>query len=228
MSCAGLVSPGQSWVDTVTVGPISEDLRRDRQHHRTEIVVAAHAGDPARARAALNEDDPGARALALGGLARCESLEVGDLERAAGDADPVVRRRAAEEAGRLRNRDPRPVAARLLGDEDDMVVEMAAWALGEHPPRATYVDALASVVKRHDESLCREAAVAALGALGDRRGLDAILAATEDRATVRRRAVLALAPFDGEEVDQALTAALDDRDWQVRQAAEDLLGPEAP
>jgi hypothetical protein len=31
-----------------------------------------------------------------------------------------------------------------------------------------------------------------------------------------------LAPFDGDEVEAALSAALVDRDWQVRQAAEDL------
>ena len=43
------------------------------------------------------------------------------------------------------------------------------------------------------------------------------------KATVRRRAVIALAPFDGPEVDAALHAALEDRDWQVRQAAEDQL-----
>jgi hypothetical protein len=35
--------------------------------------------------------------------------------------------------------------------------------------------------------------------------------------------VLALAPFDGPEVDAAIAAALDDRDWQVRQAADDLI-----
>jgi uncharacterized membrane protein len=40
---------------------------------------------------------------------------------------------------------------------------------------------------------------------------------------VRRRAVIALAPFDGPEVDDALERARTDRDWQVRQAAEDLL-----
>ncbi len=39
---------------------------------------------------------------------------------------------------------------------------------------------------------------------------------------MRRRAVLALAPFDGPEVDAALERAGRDRDWQVRQAAEDL------
>ncbi|HLH46072.1 MAG TPA: HEAT repeat domain-containing protein, partial [Acidimicrobiales bacterium] len=73
--------------------------------------------------------------------------------------------------------------------------------------------------------LCREAAVAALGAIGERAGLPAVLAALGDRPQVRRRAVIALAPFEGAEVDAALRRALDDRDWQVRQAAEDLLRP---
>ncbi|MCB0991938.1 MAG: HEAT repeat domain-containing protein, partial [Acidimicrobiales bacterium] len=50
------------------------------------------------------------------------------------------------------------------------------------------------------------------------------LAATNDKPAVRRRAALALAPFDGEAVEQALHRLLEDRDWQVRQAAEDLLG----
>jgi hypothetical protein len=39
--------------------------------------------------------------------------------------------------------------------------------------------------------------------------------------------VLALAAFEGNSVEAALTRALDDRDWQVRQAAEDLLGVDA-
>jgi HEAT repeat protein len=76
----------------------------------------------------------------------------------------------------------------------------------------------------HSDPLVREAAVAALGALGDPDGLEAVLAACRDKAPIRRRAVLALAAFEGPEVDAALRAALDDRDWQTRQAAEDLLG----
>jgi HEAT repeat protein len=84
------------------------------------------------------------------------------------------------------------------------------------------VEALAALVARHPDALVREAAVAALGAIGDPAGLPSILAALDDKATVRRRAVLALAPFDGPEVDAALATARDDRDWQVRQAAEDL------
>ncbi|MDQ4067891.1 MAG: HEAT repeat domain-containing protein, partial [Actinomycetota bacterium] len=78
------------------------------------------------------------------------------------------------------------------------------------------------VATGHHDPLCREAAVAALGAIGDEGGLPAILAATGDKPAVRRRAVIALAPFQGPEVDAALERALEDRDWQVRQAAEDL------
>jgi HEAT repeat protein len=66
--------------------------------------------------------------------------------------------------------------------------------------------------------------VAALGALGDQGGLQAVLAACRDKPAIRRRAVLALAAFEGPAVDAALRAALDDKDWQTRQAAEDLLG----
>jgi HEAT repeat protein len=64
--------------------------------------------------------------------------------------------------------------------------------------------------------------VAALGAIGDERGLPAVLAGCADAPAIRRRAVLALAPFDGSEVEAAIDAALTDRDWQVRQAADDL------
>ena len=107
------------------------------------------------------------------------------------------------------------------------VVEAACWALGERGPAAgdDAVAALARVATGHDDPLCREAAVAALGAIGDEAGLPAILAATSDRPAVRRRATLALAPFEGPEVQATLERALQDRDWQVRQAAEDLLSP---
>ena len=88
--------------------------------------------------------------------------------------------------------------------------------------------ALATGSGASEDPLVRESAVAALGAIGDDRGLDAILAGTTDRPAVRRRAVLALAPFldaghpRAAEVTTALDRARTDRDWQVRQAAEDL------
>ena len=42
-----------------------------------------------------------------------------------------------------------PSPPQLLVDHDDTVVEMAAWALGEHPPRADDVDALSAVATGH-------------------------------------------------------------------------------
>jgi HEAT repeat protein len=114
-----------------------------------------------------------------------------------------------------------------LSDEDPLVVVGAAWFLGErrHGPA---VAALAEVAVRHHDTRCREAAVAALGAIGDPAGLPAVLAALDDKPTVRRRATVALAGFDDPRVEPALAAAGDDRDWQVRQAASELRQEDPP
>jgi len=137
-----------------------------------------------------------------------------------------VRRRAAELGPAVAARGARLEVARLsalLDDPDVTVVEAAAWALGElGRADGPVIERLAAQATGHPDRLAREAAVGALGALGDERGLPAVLAACGDVVSVRRRAVLALAPFAGSEVDAALTRAGEDRDWQVRQAAEDL------
>jgi HEAT repeat protein len=164
------------------------------------------------------------RATALGALERLGRLSAPDLERALQDPDRAVRRRACEAVARRPGDEP-PSLLEVLGADDDEVVEVAAWACGERePPEPGAVDALAGLVTGHADALVREAAVASLGAIGDPAGLPSILAALGDKATVRRRAVLALAPFEGPEVDAALATAREDRDWQVRQAAEDLSG----
>ena len=46
---------------------------------------------------------------------------------------------------------------------------------------------------------------------------------SDDKPAIRRRAAVALAAFEGPEVEAALRRCLEDRDWQVRQVAEDLL-----
>jgi HEAT repeat protein len=114
----------------------------------------------------------------------------------------------------------------LASDADPAVVESAAWSLGEAGSKCgpRVVEALELVTRSHLDPLCREAAVAALGAIGNRVALESVLGALEDKPAIRRRATIALAAFDDPRVDVALRRCLQDRDWQVRQAAEDLLG----
>jgi HEAT repeat protein len=194
----------------------------DAAQRRRAVVLAGHEGDEPLARAGLTDPDPSVRATALGALDRLGALAADDLARALEDPSIAVQRRACEAAAR-RPGDQPPSLRSALASSDSTVVEVAAWASGERePPEAAVVEVLAALVVTHDDALVREAAVAALGAIGDDAGLPAILTATEDKATVRRRAVLALAPFEGPEVEAALARARDDRDWQVRQAAEDL------
>jgi HEAT repeat protein len=143
-----------------------------------------------------------------------------DLRVALRDDAPAVRRRAAMIAGQRRD----VSLQALLHDIDVTVVEAAAWACGEQEVvDADVLDTLIDLGVSSSDALVREASVAALGAIGDPRGLATILHGCTDKPAVRRRAVLALAPFDGQAVDDALQVALVDRDWQVRQAAEDVL-----
>lgn len=188
------------------------------------VVLAGHTGSVGVARAGLDHDDPQVRAAAVGAMARCGALTAGLLVTALADGDPGVRRRATEEAGRLGDPAAGPALVERLADADDGVVEAAAHALGELPdPDPAWVAALAALVAGHPEVVVRETAVAALGSAGLEAGRNAVLAATTDVATVRRRAVLALAAFEGDDIEAALQRLAEDRDRQVRQSAEDLL-----
>jgi HEAT repeat protein len=173
-----------------------------------------------------DDSDPRVRALALSTLARSapRAVSAPAWRRAARDVDRHVRRRAAEVAPRLGNAIPCGSLLELLADDDAWVAEAAAFAIGEHPRCSqTALARLVAITREHADPLLREAAVAALGARGDASTLPAVLAACDDKPAVRRRAVLALAAFEGPAVEARLQAALADSDWQVRQAAEDLL-----
>lgn len=187
---------------------------------RRQLILAETNNDVAAILRAHEDDDPHVRALALGSLDRLGELSDQLLTAALSDPDRSVRIRSIELAFDRQHLDLVPG----LSDEDDLVVETTAWALGEREsPDSATIGALVETAKDHEVSICREAAIAALGAIGHEDGLPAILGGLEDRAPVRRRAVLALAPFDTPEVTMALENALNDRDRQVRQAAEDLL-----
>ena len=144
------------------------------------------------------------------------------------DDDHGVRKRAIELVIDLSdNQDYISKILVLLDDSSTFVVETVCWVIGEIGNNYENVNEAVSKVSQvalnHDDSLCREAAVACLGSLGHIDGLGTLLKVLDDKPNVRRRATLALAPFEGPEVEEALKRKLKDRDLQTRQAAEDLL-----
>jgi HEAT repeat protein len=192
-----------------------------RQDVRFNVIAAGFSGDDITAREGLTQHDPLVRASALRALHRMKRITSDELRDALHDAEPEVRRTAIECAVDF----PDVEVHTFLDDTDIFVAEMTAWCLGERAVTDTELDALIHATTAHSEAVVREACAAALGSVGDERGLPAILAACNDKPAVRRRAVLALAPFDGDDVQLALENALSDRDWQVRQNAEILISP---
>ncbi len=198
---------------------------------RRRVAAAGHRGDEAAARRGLGDADAAVQVAALGALQRLGRLETSDVVRALAQDDAGVRRRAVDAAPTVAGKGSRSVLpaalTAALSDRDPLVVVGAAWFLGERRHRPA-VAALAHAATAHDDTRCREAAVAALGAIGDPAGLAAVLVALDDKPTVRRRATVALAGFDDPAVEPALRRAAGDRDWQVRQAADELLDEPGP
>jgi HEAT repeat protein len=189
---------------------------------RFAVIQSGFNGDVATAKTGLASQHSDVRASAIRSLHRLNALTTEHLLLAIADSAPEVRRTAAEFAAPFHD----VSIKHLIDDADVFVAEMAAWSLGERTPVTD--DELQQLIDRatkHDEPVVREACAAALGSIGDERGLPAILNACTDKPAVRRRAILALAPFEGEEVDAALAQALEDRDGQVRQNAEILVHP---
>lgn len=268
-----------------------DNAQSEAYARRMDAVMAGHRGEAAVAEQLLDDDDASVRAAALGALSRCGALRAGQVRRALGDEAAAVRCRAAELAL------PEVELVGLLSDPDASVVEAVAAALGERDQDPSPVGELCRVARGHDDPLCRESAVAALGAIAA--GLDAeadassdasgalgasstgpgvpheaatgsqanvgapyeaaagseviaaapqdaataseaiagepheaargmalevLLAAMDDRPQIRRRALLGLFQFDDDRAADAVQAALEDRDRQVRAVAGELLG----
>jgi HEAT repeat protein len=171
----------------------------------------------------LQSPIPRHRILALRGMVRQNLVTSDDWLRALSDGDVDVRREALNQIAHALVDDELVFAAlvRGLDDDDALVVDGAVFALGEH----LYVGAvekLCVIATSHEDARCRESAIAALGTLGDDRARPAILGALDDKPPVRRRAIVALSNFEGPDIDEALTRASEDRDWQVRAAVNQL------
>ena len=200
------------------MGVSVEPARRYPQ--RLAAARAGFSGDLATARRLLTDEDPTTRVRALGALARIGALDQPTHRAALADPAPSVRRRAVQLALTL---DPVPDLIDQLGDVDPSVVRVACETIGETNVGPAAVQELIRIAVNHDDALCRESAVAALGASGAPEGIDTVLNACSDVVAVRRRAVLMLAAWDDPRCDAMLDHLSADRDRQVRQAAIDLL-----
>jgi len=175
---------------------------------------------------ALATGTPRQRVLALRGLARREAVTTATWCTALTDEDVDVRREALTLVAQTSPDDEVLALVRTsLLDDDALVVDAAAFALGEFVDESA-VDELCRVAASHDDARCRESAIAALGAIGDDRAREVIIGALDDKPPVRRRAIVALANYEGPDIEAALERASEDRDWQVR-AAVSQLGREA-
>ncbi len=194
--------------------PSDESLLRAgaRGNHEDRVLLECGLSD-ARSRT---------RVLALRGLCRGGGVTDEQWVSALRDGDVDVRREALTQVSQQQPSSAlQDVVVSLLGDPDALVVDAAAFALGEFLYEPA-VPALCRVASEHDDARCREAAIAALGAIGhdDARGV--IIAALGDKPPVRRRAIVALANFEGPDIDEALALASEDKDWQVRAAVSQL------
>jgi HEAT repeat protein len=139
------------------------------------------------------------------------------------DSDVDVRRDALQQLAHAELEDASVLDAviALLKEGDALVVDAAAFALGEHLYNAAVVP-LCATAAEHEDARCRESAIASLGAIGDDRARATIIAALRDKPPIRRRAVVALSNFEGPDVEAALEEAGEDKDWQVRSAVAQL------
>jgi HEAT repeat protein len=166
---------------------------------------------------------PRHRVLALRGLVRLSLMNADLWREALGDADVDVRRDALQQLAHASLDDSSVLddVVAMLEEEDELVVDAAAFALGEHLYVAAVLP-LCRTASEHEDARCRESAIASLGAIGDDRARLTIVKALKDKPPVRRRAVVALSNFEGPDIDAALEEAGEDKDWQVRSAVAQL------
>ena len=148
--------------------------------------------------------------------------DLDDLAGALLDTDATVRAAAVEKLAVIGG--DLDTVMQVAEDADERVIEAVATALGELEDEAA-LPWLTSLARDHSDKLVREAAVAALGAIGHPDALPVLLdLLSNGPPQVRRRCVVALTVFDVPGVEEALQAALDDRNPMVREAAEMVVG----
>lgn len=162
--------------------------------------------------------------MAATALTPSEALEnMETLEILTTEGDPSIRAGAAEKLGAC-GHDALNILAGLEEDADPTVREALATAYGEVGSRNS-VGWLAITARDDTDRHVKEAATAALGAIGDTAGLATLLELINTGPPqVRRRAIAAITVFDDDRIEPAIKRAALDRNPGVREAAEMVVG----
>jgi HEAT repeat protein len=172
----------------------------------------------------LRSEDPVLARIATTALTPSQAFEnMKALTALTQDADPSLRASAAEKLGSCGSEALETLSG-LEYDPDPTVRECLATAYGEIDS-ADAVPWLSSAARDDSDRHVKEAATAALGAIGNNAGLETLLLLINDGPPqVRRRAIAAITVFDDERVEPAIRRAALDRNPGVREAAEMVVG----
>jgi HEAT repeat protein/cyclophilin family peptidyl-prolyl cis-trans isomerase len=196
---------------------------------RAEAALAmARAGDPSTIPSlliAIHDPDPEVAWRAIYGLEKNESDRVGkSVTPFLQNRSPMVRQYAARTLGKQKyDKAVEPLMA-ALHDDDVGVVVNASRALGEIGEDDA-VQSLGELAGKHPSHHARQAAMEAMGEIGDKKGHDYMIRALLDPSTgVRVAAVRALAKTLGEGAEPFIREAAEDGSRLVRAAAIECYG----
>ncbi len=183
-------------------------------------VEAFHTGDCTKARNYVNHKNPRVRAFAIDALAQCGEITAEDIKREI-DSGELESSLASIRAGKTVGYTFDEYVSR--GDLHPLIREAIIFEIGE-AKQDRHIETLHLLATADDDPLIREAAVVAIGNIGDPSSLPVILAATKDKTNIRRRAAVALSQYEEDEaLDRLRKLAVDDRDWQTRQIAQTII-----
>ena len=186
---------------------------------REELV--ALVADPA---AFLDDEDPILRRMAITALGAAAANSLFDtLVLILNDEEAAIRAAAAEKLG-VCGRRALEYLANAQSDDAPEVREAVATAYGEISD-ASAIPWLVEIGNDDKDRTVREAAVAALGAVGNDQAIEPLLEfIAKGPPQVRRRAIAAITVFDDPRIESAIQRAAFDRNPGVREAAEMVVG----
>ncbi|MDA8263406.1 MAG: HEAT repeat domain-containing protein [Actinomycetota bacterium] len=199
-----------------------DPLSNDELSRMADVVRAGFSGDLARAEAGLADPCGRVRAAAVAACLRLGRLERPTIDAALDDPDEEVRLAGAKAAAKTGGDS---LVRRLASEKDPLVAEALIFAMGEQRDESAY-PALCNAALEHPDALCREAAVAAIANFERDDSIEVLERAAGDKPAIRRRVAVALAAVDDARGTDLLHRLAEDRDWQTRQIAKEILAIE--